>query len=195
MHRANQLARRRSVCERMHAVRGGYNRAMPSEPPTQDLPAVTVAAVTQSDGRFLVVEERISGRLVFNQPAGHVEPGETLLAAVAREAQEETAWRFTPEHLLGVYRWRNPDTGAVSLRFAFCGSVRDHDPAQVLDQAIVRTHWLSREELASPQRALRSPLVLRCIDDFLAGTRLPLAAVAQLDLITAHRTPIPAVAV
>jgi 8-oxo-dGTP pyrophosphatase MutT (NUDIX family) len=167
---------------------------MPSEPPAQDLPAVTVAAVTQIDGRFLVVEERIGGRLVFNQPAGHVEPGETLLAAVTREAREETAWGFTPEHLLGVYRWRNPDTGIVSLRFAFSGCVHDHDPAQPLDRAIVRTHWLSRAELAAPPRALRSPLVLRCIDDFLAGTRHPLAAVAQLDLITAHGAPIPALA-
>jgi 8-oxo-dGTP pyrophosphatase MutT (NUDIX family) len=173
----------------------GYTCAMPSERPAQDLPAVTVAAVTEIDGRFLVVEERISGRLVFNQPAGHVEPGETLLAAVAREAQEETAWRFTPEALLGLYRWRNPDTGIVSLRFAFAGSVRDHDPAQPLDDAIVRTHWLSREELAVRQRSLRSPLVMRCIDDFLAGRRQPLSAVATLDLITAHSASIPTVAV
>jgi 8-oxo-dGTP pyrophosphatase MutT (NUDIX family) len=178
----------------MLRARHGYNCVMPSEPATV-LPAVTVAAVTQTGGRFLVVEERISGRLVFNQPAGHVEPGETLLAAVAREAKEETAWRFTPEAFLGVYRWRNPGTGAESLRFAFVGSVRDHDPAQPLDHAIVRTHWLSREELTSGQRELRSPLVLRCIDDFLAGCRHPLGAVASLDLITAHGACIPAVAV
>jgi 8-oxo-dGTP pyrophosphatase MutT (NUDIX family) len=163
---------------------------MPSERSLQDLPAITVAAVTQADGRFLVVEERISGRLVFNQPAGHVEPGETLLAAVAREAREETAWRFTPDALLGVYLWRNPNTGAASLRFAFTGEVSDHDPAQPLDCAIVRTHWLSRQELQQPHRLLRSPLVLRCIDDFLSGVRHPLQAVAALDFATARSTPI-----
>jgi 8-oxo-dGTP pyrophosphatase MutT (NUDIX family) len=168
---------------------------MPSERSRQDLPSITVAAVTQTDGRFLVVEERISGRLVFNQPAGHVEPGETLLAAVAREAQEETAWRFTPEALLGVYLWRNPDTGIASLRFAFTGSVRDHDPRQRLDHAIVATHWLSREELCARQRELRSPLVLRCIDDFLGGVRHPLHAVAQLDFTTAHATSLPVLSV
>lgn len=166
---------------------------MPYEPSLPDLPAVTVAAVTQTDDRFLVVEERISGRLVFNQPAGHVEPGETLLAAVVRETLEETAWRFTPEALLGVYTWRNPYSSEVSLRFAFIGSVHDHDPKLPLDTAIVRALWLSRQDLAT--RELRSPLVLRCIDDFLAGTRHPLATVAALDFTTAHATSIPAIAV
>jgi len=166
---------------------------MPSERSPQNLPAVTVAAVIRTGDHFLVVEERCNGRLVFNQPAGHVEPGETLLAAVVRETLEETAWRFTPEALLGVYTWRSPDSGEVSMRFAFTGSVRDHDPKLPLDTVIVRAHWLSRQDLAG--RELRSPLVLRCIDDFLAGTRHPLATVAALDFTTAHSTSIPAVAV
>lgn len=148
-------------------------------------PDVTVAAVTEHDGRFLVVEERIHQRLVFNQPAGHVEVGETLLEAVIRETREETAWRFEPSAMLGAYLWRNPANGHTTLRFAFTGAVSDHHPAQPLDQGIVTTHWLSRAELAERGPRLRSPLVLRCIDDYLGGQRLPLDAVACLDLNTA----------
>jgi 8-oxo-dGTP pyrophosphatase MutT (NUDIX family) len=147
-------------------------------------PDVTVAAVTETAGRFLVVEERINHRLLINQPAGHVERGETLLTAVVREAREETAWRFTPQALLGVYRWYNPSGRAV-LRFAFSGAVTDHDPAQPLDRGIVRTHWLSPQELEERTAQLRSPLVLRCVRDYLAGQRQDLAAVASLDLHTA----------
>jgi 8-oxo-dGTP pyrophosphatase MutT (NUDIX family) len=168
---------------------------MPSERSPQHLPVITVAAVAQTDGRFLLVEERIGGRLVINQPAGRVEPGETLLAAVARETQEETAWRFTPEALLGIYLWRNPDTGLASLRFAFTGTVSDHDPRQPLDEVIVRTHWLSRAELLTAERPLRAPSVLRCIDDHLAGRRHALESVATLTSATAHATPIPIVSV
>src|SRR3954452_17823224 len=96
------------------------------------LPEITVAAIAETDGRFLVVEERINHRLVFNQPAGHVEQGETLLAAVVREVREETAWRFEPQALLGVYLWRNPSSGRSYMRFAFTGKVLDHDAAQPL---------------------------------------------------------------
>jgi hypothetical protein len=129
-------------------------------------PEITVAAVTETDGRFLVVEERINRRLVFNQPAGHVEHGETLLAAV-------------------VYLWRNPSSGRSTMRFAFTGSVADHDARQPLDRGIVCTHWLSRTDLLEREQRLRSPLVLRCIEDYLGGTRLPLDPVAELDLQTA----------
>ncbi len=148
-------------------------------------PDVTVAAVVEDAGRFLVVEERIDRRLVFNQPAGHVENGETLLAAIVREVREETAWRFEPEALLGVYLWRHPSSGRSTLRFAFSGRVADHDRAQPLDHGIVRTHWLTRPELQEREPRLRSPLVLRCIDDYLEGKRLPLDAVACLDLESA----------
>ena len=148
-------------------------------------PDVTVAAVTETAGRFLVVEERVRQRVVFNQPAGHVERGETLLAAVVREVREETAWRFEPKTLLGVYLWRNPVGGRYTLRFAFTGAVADHDAAQKLDRGIVRTHWLSRGELEERETQLRSPLVLRCVRDYLAGHRLPLEPFAGLDLDTA----------
>jgi ADP-ribose pyrophosphatase YjhB (NUDIX family) len=148
-------------------------------------PDVTVAAVAENAGRFLVVEERINRRLVFNQPAGHVESGETLLEAVVRETREETAWRFEPRSLVGVYLWRNPSSGRRILRFAFAGVVSDHHPGQRLDHGIVRTHWLDPGELAQRQARLRSPLVLRCVNDYLAGGESALESVARLDLESA----------
>jgi 8-oxo-dGTP pyrophosphatase MutT (NUDIX family) len=149
-------------------------------------PDITVAAVTETDGRFLVVEERINRRLVFNQPAGHVELGETLLAAVVREVREETAWGFNPQALVGVYLWRNPSSGRSTMRFAFTGTVADHHAQQPLDRGIVCTHWLSRQDLVEREQRLRSPLVLKCIEDYLGGTRRPLETVGDLDLQTAH---------
>jgi ADP-ribose pyrophosphatase YjhB (NUDIX family) len=148
-------------------------------------PDITVAAVAETGGRFLVVEERINRRLVFNQPAGHVEHGESLLTAVIREAREETAWRFEPRELIGVYLWQNPANGLSTMRFAFGGTVADHDAAQPLDHGIVGTHWLSRADLLDRERRLRSPLVMRCVEDYLGGKRLPLDSVANLDLTTA----------
>jgi 8-oxo-dGTP pyrophosphatase MutT (NUDIX family) len=148
-------------------------------------PDVTVAAIAEKDGRFLLVEERIQNRLVLNQPAGHVEPNETLLQAVIREAREETAWTFAPRALLGAYRWRPARAPRETLRFAFIGEVSSHDRTQPLDQGIVRTHWLTRAELAQRRPRLRSPLVLRCIDDYLAGIHEPLEVAASLDLHTA----------
>jgi len=145
-------------------------------------PDITVAAVTETAGRFLVVEERINHRLVLNQPAGHVEHGETLYAAVVREVREETAWRFEPRALLGVYLWRNPASGRGTLRFAFTGAVADHDAGQRLDRGIIGTHWLSAPELEQRAARLRSPLVLRCVRDYLAGQRLALELYAGLDL-------------
>jgi 8-oxo-dGTP pyrophosphatase MutT (NUDIX family) len=133
-------------------------------------PDVTVAAVIERGGRFLLVEERIRGRLVLNQPAGHLEDGEALLDAVVRETLEETAWRFTPESLLGIYQWRSA-RGHTTLRFAFTGSVQGYDADRPLDPPIVATHWFAREEIAQ-----RTPLVLRCIEDYLAGRRLSLDA-------------------
>ena len=150
-------------------------------------PDVTVAAVAESAGRFLCVEERINHQLVYNQPAGHVENGETLLEAVVREVREESARRFEPEALLGVYLWRNPASGRSTLRFAFTGNVKDHDATQALDKGIVGTHWFSRAEMHEREQRLRSPMVLRCVDDYLAGRRLPLDAVAYLDLHAAVR--------
>jgi 8-oxo-dGTP pyrophosphatase MutT (NUDIX family) len=152
-------------------------------------PDVTVAAVVMRDQRFLVVEERIAGRLLLNQPAGHLEDGETLLAAVIREAREETAWGFVPQALVGTYLWRNPDNGRSFLRFAFCGEVEDHRPQQKLDTGIVRALWLSPAQLAAQTLRHRSPLVMRCIEDFLIGRRQPLDSVACLDLESALHVP------
>ena len=148
-------------------------------------PDITVAAIAEDTGRFLVVEERINHQLVLNQPAGHVEHGETLLEAVVREAREETAWRFEPLALLGAYLWRNPVSGRSTLRFAFTGTVSDHKPEQPLDNPIVTTHWLTRAQLMEREPRLRSPLVLRCVDDYLHGVRQSLDSVASLDLQSA----------
>lgn len=143
-------------------------------------PDLTVAAVVQRDDRFLIVEERIRGRLVFNQPAGHVEDGESIVDAVVRETLEESAWRFHPRHLLGLYLWRNPENGQGFLRVAFSGEVDGHDPQRPLDQDILATHWLTRAQLLAQPSRLRSPLVLTCIDDHLAGRRHDLAALSYL---------------
>ena len=150
-------------------------------------PDVTVAAIVERHGRFLLVEEQIHSRLVFNQPSGHVESDESLVTAVVREALEETAWRFTPRALLGAYLWRNPASGVAYLRFAFIGSVADHEPARALDHPVIATHWLTRAEVAAQGPRLRSPMVLRCIDDYLAGQQLPLDSVASLDIEAATR--------
>jgi len=143
-------------------------------------PDVTVAAVAEMDGKFLFVEERASGRVVINQPAGHLEDGETFLEAVIRETLEETAWRFEPAALLGVYVWRPEHQSRTFLRVAFTGAVSDHDPSRPLDRGILRTRWMTRAQLADPRMRLRSPLVTQCVDDYLAGTRYPLALISHL---------------
>ena len=135
---------------------------------------ITVAAVVERGGRFLLVEERIDGSLKINQPAGHLEPGENLYQAVIREAREETACAFQPEALLGVYLWRARNSGPTFLRAAFCGSVGEADPGRVFDSGIEQTLWLSRDDILSREAQWRSPLVLRCIDDYLAGRRFPI---------------------
>jgi 8-oxo-dGTP pyrophosphatase MutT (NUDIX family) len=145
-------------------------------------PSVTVAAVVEREGRFLLVEEHTEEGLRINQPAGHLEPGETLLQAVAREALEETAHPFHPTALLGVYLWRSPGPARMTtyLRFAFTGELDEHIAGLELDRGIVRTLWLSPQELARRSAQWRSPLVPRCVDDYLAGQRYP------LELLYAH---------
>ena len=143
-------------------------------------PDVTVAAIAERDGRFLLVEERASGRVVINQPAGHLEDGETFLEAVVRETLEETAWAFEPQSVVGVYVWRPAHMNRTFLRVAFSGELADHDAARPLDHGILRTRWLSRAELAEPRVRLRSPLVLQCVDDYLAGARYPLSLISHL---------------
>jgi len=142
-------------------------------------PSVTVAAVIERAGRFLLVEEVANGRRVLNQPAGHLEPEESLVAACAREVMEETAHRFAPEALVGIYRWHYPETDVTFLRFAFRGRVEGVLPERALDAEIVALHWLSRAELAERAATHRSPLVMRCVDDFLAGGHFPLAILSK----------------
>lgn len=147
-------------------------------------PHVTVAAVAQRHSQFLFVEERVGGELVINQPAGHLDPGENLIEAVVRETLEETAWHFEPEALVGIYLWRQPQNGATFLRFSFAGRVSGHDSSLDLDDGIERALWLTRDQIISQQPRLRSPMVLRGVDDFLAGQRIPLAVLESLDLAT-----------
>lgn len=134
-------------------------------------PHATVAAVIPCENTFLIVEEPRSGGIFFNQPAGHLEDGESLIEAVIREVREETAWRFTPHYLLGVYRWRNPANGNTHMRTTFVGSVDDHDPDQPLFDDIIAANWKTVDELRSNSDRLRSPLVLTCIEDYLAGKK------------------------
>ena len=143
-------------------------------------PDVTVAAVVERDGKFLFVEERAGGRVVLNQPAGHLENAETLLEAVTRETLEETGWSFVPEHLVGLYVWQPEHLARTVLRVAFRGRLDGHDPARPLDHGILRTRWLDRDQLLAAQPKHRSPLVLRCVDDYLAGSRYPLELVTHL---------------
>ena len=139
----------------------------------------TVAAIAERDGRFLLVQERAARRVVLNQPAGHLEDGESLIEAVVREAREETGREFVPQSLLGLYVWRGPGARTI-LRIAFAGIVGERDEALPLDRAILRTLWLGRPELVARTAEHRSPLVLRCIDDYLAGIRHPLAMLQHL---------------
>lgn len=140
---------------------------------------ITVAAVIERDGKFLVVEEMVSDHLVYNQPAGHLDEHETLVEAVVRETYEETAYTFEPEAITGIYVWKSPRRGTTIMRTAFCGQVVAHDSNAKLDDGIRQAVWLSRDELEKSAR-LRSPFVLRCIDDYLSGTRHPVSLVNHL---------------
>lgn len=142
---------------------------------------VTVAAVIERDERFLLVQERVGGQLVLNQPAGHVEVGESLLDAVVRETLEETGFTFQPRHFLGIYAWHHHEAGITFLRTAFCGTAQPPRDDPRLDEGIVGVHWLKRSQLLSRAEELRSPLVLRCIDDYLAGVRHPLSCITHVD--------------
>jgi len=141
-------------------------------------PNVTVAAVIERDGRFLLVEEETDDGLRFNQPAGHLECREALVDAVAREALEETGYRFVPRYLVGVYSWRKEEKDVTYLRFAFGGDLAGFDGGRPLDAGIVAARWLLPEEIRASADRHRSPLIVRCMDDWLAGKRYP------LDLIT-----------
>ena len=143
------------------------------------------------DHSFLLVEERSNGKVVFNQPAGHLEPGETLTEAVTREVHEETGFSFEPTGLLGFYLWPCEEADTTFLRLAFCGDATAPVETPELDDGIIATHWLDREQILAKQSQLRSPLVLRCIDDYLAGTRYPLSSLNELQLDQTARLAAP----
>jgi len=146
-------------------------------------PSVTVAAVIERGGRFLLVEEEDDGRIVFNQPAGHLEQRESLVEGCRREVLEASAWHFQPRALVGIYRWSKPDSassaGVSYVRFAFCGELGEHESGHRLDAGILRAVWLDADEIRASRERHRSPLVLRCIEDYLAGRRYPLDALIE----------------
>jgi len=143
-------------------------------------PSVTVAAIIERGGRFLFVEEDADGRRVLNQPAGHLDPGESLAAACAREVMEETAHRFTPQALIGIYRWHYVARDVTFLRFAFRGRLDGIEEGRALDAEIIALHWLTPEELGQRAAMHRSPLVQQCVDDYLCGRHYSLDVLSKL---------------
>lgn len=145
-------------------------------------PEVTVAAVIEHEGRYLMVEEQVDGHAVFNQPAGHLEPGESFAAAIMRETREETGQQLRAEGLVGIYFWPVPDSGTRIMRLCFFGSIeRRDDPRVVTDADVIATHWLDAPTIEQSAARLRSPLVLRAIHDYQAGRRFPLTVAQTLD--------------
>ncbi|WP_413436635.1 NUDIX hydrolase [Sulfuriferula sp. GW1] len=138
-------------------------------------PHVTVAAVIEQNGRFLLVEEQTDDGILFNQPAGHLDPGESLIGAAIRETLEESAYHFAPDALLGIYQWHQAARDRTYLRFAFTGAITGSEPDRSLDAGILRTAWQTPDEMRAQQNRHRSPLVIRCMEDYLAGKRYPLA--------------------
>ncbi len=141
---------------------------------------LTVATIIERDGRFLIVEEYADGEeLVYNQPAGHLDEHETLAAAAIRETLEETAWEVQVDAIIGLYYWTHPQ-GHTFIRTCFAGKALHHHPDQPLDHGIERALWLTRDEIAALGPKLRSPMVLRCVDDYRAGKRYPLELFSYL---------------
>ena len=143
-------------------------------------PDITVAAICEQHGRFLLVEERSksSNEVVFNQPCGHLEQGESIIAGAIRETLEETCRHFTPAALIGLYRLQAAN-GKTYIRYTFCGAISEEDPNAILDSDIIATHWLTAQEIRA-SAALRSPIVANCIDDYLSGVRYPLDILKEL---------------
>jgi len=143
-------------------------------------PHVTVAAVLKKDNRFLLVQEKIAGNQVINQPAGHLEDNETLFEASCREVLEETGWHYQPTQLVGIYHWKAPTSKETFLRFCFTGDLLTHDATRELDSCIEQVLWLTTDELAQRASQLRSPLVMRCINDFTNGNKLDLSSIEHI---------------
>jgi len=143
-------------------------------------PHATVAAIVEQHGKFLLVEETTDRGNRFNQPAGHLEDNEAIIDAVIRETLEESAYTFTPESLLGIYHWKHEHNDTTYLRFAFIGSVSDHQPDLALDNGIIRAVWMSLDEIRSQAGLMRSTQVITCIEDYLSGKRYPLELIKHL---------------
>ena len=137
-------------------------------------PHITVACVLERSSQFLLIEEKVDGQLVLNQPAGHWEQNETLLQATVRETLEEAAWHYTPTHLTGIYQWQHPASGETYLRFCFTGELLEQDKDRQLDEGIERAIWLTYDQLKQRKNMHRSPLVQKCVDDYLKGQRFEL---------------------
>lgn len=146
----------------------------------QPRPVTTVATIVEHNGAFLLVEEETSSGVRINQPAGHLEAGETLVAAAIRETLEETGYHVAPTSLVGIYRWQAPVTRATFIRFAFAAAVVSHEPQRTLDEGILRAFWLSYDDLIASRDRHRSPLVIHCVEDFRSGIRHPLDFVSEL---------------
>lgn len=143
-------------------------------------PHVTVSAVAERDGHFLLVEEKVRGKRVFNNPAGHLEPDESFPAAVRREVLEETGYHFEPQWITGVYLWRHPEKPATFLRVNFAGRCNGQDVDPELDEGIIGPHWMTLPDIEALGDRLRSPLVTRCIRDFQRGCKYPLEMLTHL---------------
>ncbi len=143
------------------------------------LPHVTVATVVERDGRFLLVEELADGRAVFNQPAGHLEANESLLQAALRETLEETGWEVELTGVTGIYLYTAPSNGVTYQRVCFAARPLRHHPELALDEGIIGPQWLTREEMLAAADRWRSPLLLRCVDDYLAGSHAPLELIRE----------------
>ena len=142
-------------------------------------PNVTVAAVVERDGKFLLIEEETEHGARYNQPAGHLEPDESLVAAVIRETLEESAYHFVPRALLGVYHYHYRLNNITYMRFAFTGDITGHDQGRTLDTGIIRALWLTPGEIRACSDRHRTPLVIRCVEDYLAGRRYPLELITH----------------
>ena len=144
-------------------------------------PHVTVAAVLERDGKFLMVEEETAQGIRYNQPAGHLEAHESLIEATIRETLEESAYHFVPTQLIGIYRWHAPESDTTYIRFAYTGEITGHEAGRELDKGILRAVWLTPDEIRASVARHRSPLILRCMEDYLAGRRYPLELVTHYD--------------